>query len=220
MNGIHDLGGMDGFGPVAVEANEPVFHAPWERRVFGMTAAISTTNLRNVHEFRHAIERMDPTHYLDSSYYEHWLTGLATLAVEKGVITHEELERRAGGRVPLSRPVAGRPPVTAPGVPGPQSGPLSGPPSGPRFAVGDAVRVRNLHPSGHTRCPRYVRGRRGVVVRVDGTSALPDLAAHGVRSPKEVTYGVRFEARDLWGEPSGARETVHVDLWESYLEAP
>ena len=210
MNGIHDLGGMDGFVPVAVEANEPVFHAAWERRVFGMTAATSAAALRNVHEFRHAIERMDPAHDLDSSYDEHWLTGLATLMVEKGLITREALEQRAGGRVPLSRPVLGAAPATAPDAP----------PSAPRFAVGDAVRVRNLHPSGHTRCPRYVRSRRGVVVRVDPTFVLPDLAAHGVRSPKETTYGVRFAARELWGEPGGEREAVHVDLWESYLETP
>jgi nitrile hydratase len=210
VNGIHDLGGMDGLGPVVVEANEPVFHAPWERRVFGMAAAMSAAALRNLHEFRHAIERMDPAHYLHSSYYEHWLTGLATLLVEKGLITRRALDERAGGRVPLSRPVLG-------GVP---AAPADAPRAAPRFAVGDVVRVRNLHPTGHTRCPRYVRGRRGVVIRVDPRFVVPDLAAHGVRSAAETTYGVRFAARELWGEHGGERDAVHVDLWESYLEAP
>src|SRR5262249_20483290 len=205
MNGVHDLGGMDGFGPVEVEADEPVFHAPWERTVFGISAAWMLARLGNSHEFRHAIERMDPVHYLGSSYYEHWLTGLATLFVEKGILTREALEERAGGRFPLARPVGARAPAAGGGA-------------APRFARGDAVRVRDVHPMGHTRCPRYVRGKRGVVVRVDHRSPLPDVAAHADRPCEEAAYCVRFEARELWGEPAGAREAVHVDLWESYLE--
>lgn len=207
VNGIHDLGGMDGMGRVEAEHEEPVFHTAWERRVFGVNAALAA-GLRNVHEFRHAIERMDPRHYLAASYYERWLTAVVTLGVEKGLLDHAELERRAGGRVPLSRPVAS------------DAGPLAPTSGGQRFAVGDAVRVRNMHPRGHTRCPRYVRGRRGTVARVDPPFALPDAAAHGRRAAREPTYGVRFEARELWGEAAGPREPVHVDLWESYLEAP
>jgi nitrile hydratase len=207
MNGIHDLGGMDGFGAVEVESGEPVFHAPWERTVFGLGAAVVATRLANGDEFRHAIERMDLAHYLASSYYERWLTGIATLAVEKGVTTRAELERRAAGRFPLSRPAAPETPV----VPA-ASGPV------PRYAVGTAVRVRNDHPAGHTRCPRYVRGRRGVVVRVDGAFPLPDVSAHGAGPCNGFTYGVRFAARELWGDGGGAGEAVHVDLWESYLE--
>src|SRR5512135_2818114 len=128
MNGVHDLGGMDGFGPVEVEANEPVFHHPWERVVFGLTAATSAQRLRNVHTFRHAIERMDPTHYLSSSYYEHWLTATATLLVEMGVVTVAEIEARAGGRIPLSRSVRADSAV--------RSVPSA---SAPRFAVGSPV---------------------------------------------------------------------------------
>jgi nitrile hydratase beta subunit len=206
MNGVHDLGGMDGFGPVEVEADEPVFHASWERTVFGISAAWVLARLGNGHEFRHAIERMDPVHYLRSSYYEHWLTGLATLLVEKGLLTREALEERAGGAVPLSRAAGGGAAPTGARV------------ATPRFALGAAVRVRNLNPLGHTRCPRYVRGKRGVVVRVDHASPLPDAAAHAGRPCDEAAYGVRFEARALWGEQAGAREAVHVDLWESYLE--
>ena len=199
---------MDGFGPVEVERGEPVFHAEWERRVFGLAAALRAAGLRNVHEFRHAIERMDPVHYLASSYYEHWLTALATLAVDKGIVTRDELERAAGRPFPLSAP--------------PRTGSLpeaKASPGLPRFAVGDRVRVRNLHRSGHTRCPRYVRGKRGVVVRVDGAFPLPDIAAHSDRACEEHAYGVRFEARELWGDGGGVAEAIHVDLWESYLEA-
>ena len=205
MNGIHDLGGMDGFGPVEVERDEPVFHAGWERTVFGLSVARALARLGNTHEFRHAIERMEPLHYLGSSYYEHWLTALATLFVERGVLTREELEQRAGGTFPLSRPATGGPGAAVPAA---------------CFAVGDVVRVRNVHPEGHTRCPRYVRGRRGVVTRVDPSFPVPDVAAHAVAASEEPTYGVRFSARELWGDQAGARESVHVDLWHRYLETP
>jgi nitrile hydratase subunit beta len=205
MDGVHDLGGMDGFGAVEVEANEPVFHHAWERRVFGLTAAMSTRRLGN---FRHAIERMDPVHYLSSSYYEHWLTALATLLVEAGVVTRAELEAKAGGGVPLGRPARAN---VAPAVP---SGPA------PRYAIGSTVRVRTMHPFGHTRCPRYVRGKPGVIVRVDGRFRLPDVEAHSDAPCDQYSYNLRFAARDLWGEAAGSAEAVHVDLWESYLETP
>jgi nitrile hydratase len=204
MNGIHDLGGMDGLGPVEVEAAEPVFHQPWERVVFGTVAGRGN---RNVDAFRYAIERMDPVHYLASPYYEHWLTGLATLLVEGGVVTADELEARAGGGFPLSRPM--------PPFPVPRPGPSG---AAPRFAVGDAVRVVDAHPLGHTRCPRYVRGKRGVVVRLDGSFPVPDVAAHADQPCDEPAYDVRFTARELWGHAGGTRETIHVDLWERWLE--
>ena len=206
MNGIHDVGGMDGFGPVEVERDEPLFHHGWEGRVFGVATAAFAHRIFTVHAFRFAIERMHPEHYLSSSSYEHWLTALATLLVERAVISGAELERRAGGTVPLSRPA----PALA--VPEPES--RAG---APRFDVGAAVRVVNAHPLGHTRCPRYVRGKRGVVVRVDRAFPLPDVAAHVERSCDGWTYGVRFEAREVWGPDAGANEAIHVDLWEHWL---
>jgi nitrile hydratase beta subunit len=209
MNGVHDLGGIDGFGPVDVEANEPVFHHAWERTVFGLTAATSAQRLRNVHTFRHAIERMEPTHYLSSSYYEHWLTATVTLLVEMGVVTLAEIETRAGGRMPLSQPIRSDP--TERVVPSTEA---------PRFAVGSPVVVRNLHPLGHTRCPRYVRGKRGVVVRIDGRFALPDVAAHRSEACEQYAYNVRFDGRELWGDAADMSAAVNVDLWESYLDAP
>jgi nitrile hydratase subunit beta len=207
MDGIHDLGGLAGFGPVEVEPDEPVFHAPWERAVVGLLVAVGSAGLHNGGRFRHSIERMDPAHYLSSSYYEHWLTGLATTVVERGVTDADDLEGRAGGRFPLSRADRGTGhelDVTAS--------------STPRFAVGDAVRVRAWHPHGHTRAPRYVQGRRGVVVRVDGAFSVPDVEAHRDDAVVNPTYSVRFEAAELWGEGAEAGAAVHVDLWECYLE--
>jgi nitrile hydratase len=207
MDGIHDLGGMSGFGPVDVERGEPVFHERWQARAYGLNLlGIAVLRAYNVHEYRHSVERMDPRHYLTVSYYERWFTGVASLMVEKGVVTREELETRAGGRVPLSRP---------PVVPAPSTTPTS---ERPRFAAGDPVVVRDIHPLGHTRVPRYVRGRRGVVVRVAPRFVYPDVAGHGMRAHREPTYHVEFQARDLWTDAAGSRETVIVDLWESYLE--
>jgi nitrile hydratase beta subunit len=206
VNGIHDQGGMDGFGPVVVERDEPVFHAGWERRVFGMVLA-STRRRLGTDAFRFAIERMDPAHYLGASYYERWMTALATMLVESGDLDRGQLAARAGAGFPLSRPAPELrvPELERPGAP-------------PRFAVGSAVIVRNRHPLGHTRCPRYVRGKRGEVVRVDGPFPLPDIAAHVRRPCDETAYGVRFAARELWGGDASPRESVCVDLWESYLE--
>jgi nitrile hydratase subunit beta len=207
MDGIHDLGGMDGFGPVGVEREEPVFHEPWEARAFALNfLGLGVLKAYNVHEYRHAVERMDPGHYLAAPYYERWFTGVATLLVEKGVVTREELERRAGGRFPLSRPSAS---VEAVGISSPER---------PRFAVGDAVAVRDIHPRGHTRAPRYVRGKRGMVLSVAPRFVFPDLAGHGIRAHREHTYHVEFRAQDLWSDASASHESVIVDLWESYLE--
>lgn len=207
MDGIHDLGGMAGFGRVAVEPAEPVFHFAWERRALGVTMAAFAAGFNNGGQFRHSIERMDPLHYLGSRYYEHWITGVATRLVETGQVTAEELEQRAGGPFPLSRPVR----------PGPD--PVDRDPDRrrPELTVGARVRVRDTHPSGHTRCPDYVRGRPGVVVRLDGDWSVPDLEAHSDLVRLEPTCSVRFEASDLWGDDQPGA-TVHVDLWARYLE--
>jgi len=206
VDGIHDLGGMQGFGAVAHSPAEPVFHEPWEGRARALTEVVAGAVRPNGGEFRHAVERMDPGHYLTSGYYEHWLTAAATLAVEHGLVTRAELEARAGGRFPLSGAVHA-PPVAEAGLEA----------SEPRFAVGDRVRVRDWHPPGHTRCPRYVRGKEGAVVRLDGTHSLPDIEAHTTARRYEATYSVRFDAASLWRD--GQRGAwVHVDLWDSYLE--
>jgi nitrile hydratase len=207
MDGIHDLGGMRGFGAVEVEREEPTFHERWEAHAYALNIlGIVVLRAYNVHEYRHAVERMDPAHYLAASYYERWLTGVATLLVEKGVVTREEIEARAGGRFPLSRPPAS---VQPRAVPARETA---------RFAVGDAVVLRDVDPAGHTRVPRYVRGKRGVVLHAAPRCLFPDVAGHGLRAHKEHTYHVEFAARDLWADAAGNGDTVIVDLCESYLE--
>ncbi len=205
VDGVHDLGGMEDFGPVVVEPAEPVFHAPWEARVFGLGGILTVQGLASTNSVRHAIERMDPSRYLGSRYFEHWLTAFATLLVERGVLTREQLEARCEGPFPLSR-ASQAPPWTAAA------------PGGPRFAVGERVRVAEMHRRGHTRCARYVRGKQGVVDRCDGAFALPDADVHGEDPPIEPTYSVRFECVELWGGEAEPGAVVSVGLWHSYLE--
>jgi nitrile hydratase len=207
VDGVHDLGGMHGFGPVEVEADEPVFHHDWEGRTFGFTMGALGAGGFNTPMFRHAIERMDPGHYLTSSYYEHWLTAVATLVVEAGMVSGTELDARVSA-FPLARPSAVDADDAETGLP----------PGEPRFAVGEAVRVRDLQFAGHTRCPRFVRGRRGVVVRIEPTAPVPEVEAHRRERLLETTYGVRFEAAELWSDTTEANTAVHVDLYERYLE--
>ena len=207
MDGVHDLGGTAGFGAVEHPPDEPYFAEEWERRAFRFMLGGTGAAGANGGMFRHSIERMDPAHYLESPYYEHWLTGVTTLLVEAGVVTPEELEERARGLFPLSRPVR----ATAPEIAAEER-------AEPRFAVGDRVRVREWHPRGHTRAPRYVQGKRGVVARVDGAANVPDVEAHGGGYVRNPVYCVRFPSTELWGEGGGDGEAVHVDLWECYLE--
>jgi nitrile hydratase len=207
MDGIHDLGGMGGFGSVETERDEPVFHEPWEALAFATNAlGIAVLRAYNADEYRHAIERMDPAHYLTASYYERVLTGVATLLVEKGVVTRDDLDARAGGPVPLARPIAENPTAD-----------LS-PQTRPRFRIGDAVVVHDIHPTGHTRVPRYVRGKRGTVVHVAPPFSFPDAAAHGGTHRTEHTYHVEFPANALWSDAASGGDSVVVDLWDCYLE--
>lgn len=206
MDGIYDLGGMTGFGPIEVEYDEPVFHEPWEARAFAMNVlSIGLFGWYNADEYRHSIERMDPAHYLAATYYERVLTGVATLLVEKGLVDRTDLQRRAGGPFPLSRPAVANPASSPSGS------------EAPRFAVGDEVVVRDLHRPGHTRAPRYCRGKRGKVLHVAPPFKFPDDSAHGGQLRKEHTYHVEFEANRLWPGEDRPGETVVVDLWESYL---
>lgn len=206
VDGVHDLGGLDGFGPVDHSPEEAYFAHDWERSAFRLTIGSMGGLGANGGSFRHSIERMDPAHYLSSSYYEHWFTAAATLAVEAGVVTTDELAQRAGGRFPVSRPDRGSAPDDRDDR------------TEPRFAVGDRVRVREWHPLGHTRAPRYVQGKIGVIVRIDGAHNVPDIEAHGGGRVLDPTYSVRFTSRELWGEGGTDSECVHVDLWERYLE--
>jgi nitrile hydratase subunit beta len=217
MDGIHDLGGRDGFGPVVVEPDEPVFHEPWERTARALiTAVMGVVPNPGGGPLRHTIERMDPGLYLTSTYYEHWLTAAATLAVEAGIVTLDELEARAGGVYPLCRPEH---PAAAAAAEAAIAEAAAAEAVGGRgrFAVGSRVRVRRWHPHGHTRCPSYVMGHIGVITRADGAFSVPDIEAHSTERIPEATYAVRFEADELWadGQPG---VVIHVDLWDRYLE--
>jgi len=202
MDGVHDLGGRQGFGPVRYTHDASAFHARWEVRVNALYAQAVRAGLFNMDEYRHAIERMEPRHYLSASYYERSLTSLATLCVEKGIVPLAELEERAGGTFRIAQPAA------------PGRGNVA---SRTSFVPGDRVRVRDDHVAGHVRMPAYIRGRTGVVVGVSPAYPFPDAHAHGVAADDEPTYDVRFHADELW--PGAAEPAfVHVGVFESYLE--
>jgi nitrile hydratase len=202
MDGIHDLGGTQGFGPVRHAPDAPAFHAEWEKRVNALYALAVRRGVFNMDEYRHAIERMEPRHYLTAGYYERTLTSLVTLCVEKGVVDRDELERLAGGSVPLALP-------SAPG--------RANAPARERFGPGDRVRCRAEHVPGHVRLPAYIRGKVGVVVAESPPYPFPDAHAHGVAAEDEPTYDVRFNTADLWPNAADAA-FVHVGVFQSYLE--
>ena len=223
MDGVHDLGGMHGFGRVEREANEPVFHARWEAAVLAMQRWVRGRGIVTLDEFRHAIERMAPADYLGSSYYARWLDALDRVLVEKGVVTAEEMDRRieffrARPDAPASAPLtAPPPPASPPRRLDSETSVRGGTGHDARFKEGDPVVTRNTHPYGHTRLPRYTRGKRGVIAARRGVHVLPDANAHGFGERPEPLYTVRFEARELWGESAEPNQQVYVDLWESYL---
>lgn len=220
MNGAHDLGGMHGLGPInpEPEKQEPVFHAEWERRVFGLTMAAGWLGLWNLEMVRFARERQHPAAYLRQSYYENWLVGLETLLIESGVLTESEMATAtSAGRADerIRQRVLRAENVQAELTRGsPATMPLE---IAPRFKGGDAVRAVNRHPLGHTREPRYVRGHVGVIYEYLGAHIFPDRNAIGIKEGQPL-YNVRFDACELWGEGADQAHKVYVALWESYLE--
>jgi nitrile hydratase len=221
MNGAHDLGGMHGFGPVVPEPDEPAFHAPWERRAFALTLAMGGWRRWNLDMMRSAREQMPPADYLSTSYYEHWMYGLERMLVEHGFVSRADLER-------LGEPAAGEPAALQDGALRADGVSLllrnrraarRDDPVPQQFDVGQAVVVKNLHPTGHTRMPRYVRGRRGEVAIAHGVFVFPDTHAAGQGTKPQHVYSVRFTARELWGPDAVASDSVYVDLWDDYLEA-
>ena len=201
MDGIHDLGGRQGFGTVRYGRDAAVFHEEWERKANALYGLAVRHGVFNMDEYRHAIERMSPRHYMSASYYERTLTSLATLLVEKGLVTREELEKLAGGTFPLSGPI----------TPGRSNAADRQP-----FKAGDKVRVRNDFFGGHIRLPAYIRGKQGIVVRETPAYPFPDAHAHGVHAADEPTYDVAFKTEDLWPNASDSA-TVHVGVFQSYL---
>jgi nitrile hydratase len=218
MNGIHDMGGMHGMGPIRHETNEPVFHEAWEGRVYAINLAVGAWGKWNIDASRHGIELLPPADYLRMSYYEKWLARTIELLVNRGLATQEEIDT---GKPAPGAPKA-TPPLTAEGVAAmatprgsymrPQADAEA------RFRVGDHVRARKINPEGHTRLPRYARGRAGVIARHHGIFVFPDTNAHFLGEQPQHLYSVRFEARELWGDAASPRDSVYVDMWDSYLE--
>src|SRR5271156_339409 len=206
MNGVHDVGGMDGFGPVVSELDEPVFHAAWEGRAYAL--AMSSLRMRaaqiNQDEFRHAVERIPPARYLASSYYERWLAAAETLLVEHGIVTRAELLAKQDASIDpalIANGVAARGPA-----PVKDKSAKSEPRA--RYAKGVRVRARNLNPTGHTRLPRYVRGKTGVIARDWGVFVFPDTNAHHAGTKRQHCYSVVFDARELWGKSASRRSRL------------
>lgn len=217
MNGPHDLGGQHGFGPVAPERDEPYFHAEWEKRALGLTLSCGAFGAWTIDESRHARESLPPATYLSASYYEIWIRALEALLQRHGFVSAREL---AEGRM-LEQGTTPKRVLRADMVEGvlAKGGPCDRPVDDtPTFAVGDRVRTRNLNPETHTRLPRYVRAKTGIVETVQGSFVFPDDNAHGKGENPQWVYTVVFDAQEIWGEDAEASLTIAVDAWESYLE--
>jgi nitrile hydratase len=218
MNGVHDMGGMQDMGPIRTEKNEPVFHEAWEGRVYAMSTALGRWGKWNIDASRHGIELIPPADYLRMSYYERWLMRTTNLLVSRGLLTEPELD--SGKASPGSPRLT--PALTAadvPGVAGRRGRYMRADTNvKARFRVGQRVVARNMNPTCHTRLPRYARAKHGVIVRHHGIFVFPDTNAHFQGEQPQHLYSVRFTARELWGDAASSRDSVHLDLWDSYLE--
>ena len=217
MNGVHDMGGQQGMGPVEYEKNEPVFHSPWEGRIYALNRAMRAWRKWSLDTDRHALEVVPPIDYLRMGYYERWVGRLAAQVVQYGLVTKEEVE--SGSVAPgstkatpaLSLATSSR--WLNRGIASSHD-----PRVRPLFKVRQRVRARNINPTGHTRLPRYARGKIGVIVRDHGVYLFPDTNAHFQGEKRQHVYSVRFAARELWGENASPLDSVHVDMWDDYLE--
>jgi nitrile hydratase len=220
MNGAHDLGGMHGFGPVEIEPDEPVFHHEWEKRAFAITLAAGFLGRWNIDQSRFAREQMPPAEYLATTYYEHWMFGLEKLLHDHGLVPRRELERRLADAAAPAAPVTGERLLAARDVETAlrkSRASKADEDVAPRYKVGDTVRTVNINPLGHTRLPRYARGKHGVVAIDHGVWVFPDTAGNGLGRKPQHCYAVRFTARELWGEGAPGRDTVCIDLWDDHL---
>ena len=217
MDGVHDMGGMDGFGPVQPEADEPVFHEPWEARVLALNRAMGATGIWTIDMMRFSREQIPPHLYLAASYYQKWLMGMRQMLVDRGLVDAEEIatghSRRPGA--PLARG-----PLKASDVQRVMTrGSFGRPPPAPaRFAVDERVRCRNIHPLTHTRLPRYARGRAGTIERIQGCHVFPDTVAVDEGEQPQWLYTVVFEARELWGADADPTLNVSIEAFEPYLD--
>ncbi len=215
MNGIHDMGGMQDMGPVRPEKNEPVFHAPWEGRMFAIDLAFDGDWPGS--SGRYQRELIPPAEYLRVSYYEKWYTGFTELLVNYGFLTREELDsgKAAGPAKKKGHVMTGVEVAQTIAAGWPSSSDV---PAQPHFLAGQRVRARNMNPVSHTRLPRYARGKIGMVVQDHGVFVFPDASVQGLGKKPQHVYTVRFAARELWGDQLSARDAVYVAMWDDYLE--
>ena len=217
MNGVHDMGGMHGFGPVQPEANEPVFHSDWEARVLALNRALGYARAWNIDMSRAAIENLPPEVYLTRSYYEKWALRMERLLLDLELVDVDEMA--AGHALRPGKPLP-RKLVAAEVASALTRGSYGRAPSAPaRFKAGDRVRTRNINPATHTRLPRYARGRVGTVECVRGCHVFPDSVAIGKGENPQWLYTLRFEGRELWGENCDPNLKVSIEAFEPYLEA-
>jgi len=217
MNSVHDMGGMHGMGPVQPEENEPVFHARWEARVFALNRAVGAWGKWNIDASRHAKELIPPAEYLRITYYEKFLVGMIELLVKSGLVTRAEVESgkpaRGSKKATPALTVDKVSLFVVRGAPASRNTPAA-----PKFRVGQRIRARNINPTGHTRLPRYARGKLGTVERDHGVFVFPDTNAHFLGENPQHVYSVRFAARALWGEQASPQDAVYVNLWDDHLE--
>jgi len=218
MNGVHDMGGMQNMGPIRHETNEPTFHERWEGRVYALSRVLRTRGgLWSLDANRHSIEVLPPAEYLRMSYYERWLTSILTTAVAAGDVTQAELE--TGTPAPGSaRKAVLLAPEAVSAMVDRRASARRDVAVAPRFKSGQRVRARNMHPSGHTRLPRYVRGKSGVVVLDRGVFLFPDTNAHLRGEKPQHLYSVRFAAREVWGDQAARSDFIYLDMWDDYRE--
>ena len=217
MNGVHDMGGQQGMGPVRYEKDEPVFHASWEGRIYALNRAMRAWRKWSLDTDRYGLETMRPLDYLRMSYYERWAHRLEAQLVSFGFVTRDELQ----SGTPAPGTVRATPVFTLAtasswlnrGIPSSRE-----PAIRPSFKVGQRVRARNINPTGHTRLPRYARGKAGVIMRDHGVYVFPDTNAHFQGENRQHVYSVRFTARELWGDSASQRDSVYIDMWDDYLE--
>ena len=217
MDGVHDMGGMDGFGKVEPEPNEPVFHAPWEGRVMAMSRAMGASGTWTIDASRYGIERLPPHVYLTSSYYKKWFLRTQMLLVERGLAGEDEIA--AGHALRPGKPLPRGPFTVADVGRVLQRGSFSRPAPAPaQFKMGDSVRAKNMHPKSHTRLPRYVRGHVGVVERDHGCHVFPDSASIEAGENPQWLYTVVFDSAELWGADADPTVKISIDAFEPYLE--
>ena len=217
MNSVHDMGGTHGMGPIEYEKDEPLFHSRWEGRVYALAIAIGTWRKWNLDASRHQRELIPGPEYLRMSYYEKWFAALVELLANHNLVTRAEVQsgKRARGSAKATPPLTPEQvlPLLAAGRLARRDAAVA-----PRFQTGQRVRARNINPTGHTRLPRYARGKLGTIERDHGVFVFPDTNAHFLGENPQHVYLVRFAAQELWGEQAKPQDAVYIDLWDDYLE--